>query len=369
MTKYVIYQNDKRVVQELIYRTDKFTLDATDLSNGFVTTSQDIGDISLVSVVSPNYQPLRNKAFEEDPNFKVVNNDIIFNDVDLVGGLPPENTVIYITYPVETIEDILKENPEIKISTNYDSVTELFKFAVWLHENGQIIAPTSANFSFIQDGTELFNSNGLTPDANGIVYGSEAGVTLSDSSIYLSKISIVTPDKTYTQSIGFETSSSSEIASIDQKIDILTADVATVDSTVNIIDTNVVTINGKVDSITVSLDQIETNVNTINSNVYDIQNTVNAIDPKIDSLVVSAGVADTKLDAIIVDIANIDINSGESKVLSERILKNQLANEYITPQGVITWEDDLGAVFETFDTQVGQLYDTSKAIVVKIRRS
>ena len=69
------------------------------------------------------------------------------------------------------------------------------------------------------------------------------------------------------------------------------------------------------------------------------------------------------------DIGQIDTKIDLLTITNDKIYNNQIANEFVTPQGVMQWLDSDNNVLETFDLEEGQLFTFEQAVVKKTRRS
>jgi len=200
MVKFVtIPSGTDRQVSTFTVQREQFTLTPAVLITKQVTVAGTISDPSKVRVKIDNFTELKNSAIFLEPNFKVIGNVIIFDDVDLFGGIPPAQSIMFVSYTTEVLEDILIESPDIKISSSFDETTNDFRIGAWLHENGQISTAVSCDVTLYNFGTAVFSLLGITPDAEGIFYAFNNGSVLIPSGLYVVKVSITTATKVYTQ--------------------------------------------------------------------------------------------------------------------------------------------------------------------------
>lgn len=195
-----------------------FTLNASTLLAKEVTVSGVIGEGSKVRVIINGFTPLKNLAVWPEGNFKVVDNSIVFDAVDLVGSPPPEGSTLLVSYFEPESEAVaVGDNPQIKASVKYYPSTDQLRIATWVHVNGQVATPITCTVTIKDYGVDKIIMSGITPDAEGICYASNIGIPLDVSGLFTVKISISTAARNYTQYVEMtvepEQTSPSEIAS------------------------------------------------------------------------------------------------------------------------------------------------------------
>lgn len=202
--KFVSWNGTDRLVIEEPPLLEEFTLNAGVISIGLVSVTEDIHRPEDVRVFVESFGELRNESINTFPNFRVVGKDIVFMDSGLIGLAPPVGLKMSVYYHKLEVEDTLRENPEIKISANYEASTDTLRIGAWLHENGQVVEPLKCNFHISDFGTAKFSLSNVLPDAEGVCYATNIGTTLAPSGVYTVKVEVYTPTKTYRQIVPLE---------------------------------------------------------------------------------------------------------------------------------------------------------------------